>query len=187
MEALNVAQPLPINEWHASVHSDLRNPLGETDAPLICHICLSPYLIAVDKKLDELRKKLDEHRKKLDELKKKYANILEDLRKDLQCPVCWDTPRRVPIFQCRNGHIICQDCQPKLQTPNCPQCRIPYGNETPIRALTAERCIRQIPHKCIYANQGCQQPPMALTDLETHERECEFRLAQNLSSDSTRI
>ena len=171
MEALNVAQPLPINGWHASVHSDLRNPLGETDAPLICHICLSPYLVAIDNQLDELKKK----------------NALEDLRKDLECPVCWDTPRRVPIFQCRNGHIICQDCQPKLQTPNCPQCRIPYGNETPIRALTAEKCIRQIPHKCIYANQGCQQPPMALTDLETHERECEFRLAQNLSSDSKRI
>ena len=171
MEALNVAQPLPINEWHASVHSDLRNPLGDTDAPLICHICLSPYLVAIDNQLDELKKK----------------NALEDLRKDLECIVCWDIPRRVPIVQCRNGHIICQDCQPKLQTPNCPQCRIPYGNETPIRALTAERCIRQIPHKCIYANQGCQQPPMALTDLETHERECEFRLAQNLSSDSTRI
>ena len=173
MEALNVAQPLPINEWHASVHSDLRNPLGDTNAPLICPICLSPYLVAVEVQKEELEKKSE--------------NTLKDLRKDLECPVCWDTPRRVPIFQCRNGHIICQDCQPKLQTPNCPQCRIPYGNETPIRALTAEKCIRQIPHKCIYANQGCQQPPMALTDLETHERECEFRLAQNLSSDSTRI
>ena len=94
MEALNVAQPLPINGWHASVHSDLRNPLGETDAPLICHICLSPYLIAIDKKLDELRKKLDELKKK---------NALEDLRKDLECIVCWDIPRRVPIFQCRRN------------------------------------------------------------------------------------
>ena len=100
---------------------------------------------------------------------------MEDLKEDLECPVCLDTPRRIPIFQCRNGHIICQICQPQLQ--DCPQCRITYGNETPIRALTTERCIRKIPHKCRYADQGCQQPQMALTDLETHEQECEFRLA----------
>ncbi len=41
----------------------------------------------------------------------------------MECPVCLDFPRSAPIFSCRNGHLICAKCQPKLDC--CPICRSP--------------------------------------------------------------
>ena len=43
------------------------------------------------------------------------------LRDLLECPVCIETIRKVPVYQCANGHVICKDCIEKLN--NCPICR----------------------------------------------------------------
>ena len=43
------------------------------------------------------------------------------LRDLLECPVCMETIRSVPVYQCANGHVICEDCIEKLN--NCPICR----------------------------------------------------------------
>ena len=51
----------------------------------------------------------------LDEEVKKYFKDL------LECPVCFETIDSVPIYQCRNGHVVCKNCHPKLET--CPICR----------------------------------------------------------------
>jgi len=40
-----------------------------------------------------------------------------------ECPVCMENllpPRR--IFQCGNGHLICEICQPKMKEQKCPSC-----------------------------------------------------------------
>ena len=100
---------------------------------------------------------------------------LEDLQEDLKCPVCLKIPRSIPIYQCMSGHIICKECKPRLKS--CPVCRIPLENQSP-RALMTERFVMKIPLKCHNADHGCQQPEMLLTELEKHERNCEFRLAQ---------
>ena len=44
----------------------------------------------------------------------------EDIREDLECPVCQVIPKSVPIYQCKAGHIHCKECHPRLQ--NCPVC-----------------------------------------------------------------
>ena len=44
------------------------------------------------------------------------------LSEELECPVCFQLPRNPPIFQCENGHLICCDCQPKVNE-TCPQVR----------------------------------------------------------------
>ena len=49
---------------------------------------------------------------------KKYFHLKKDL---LECPVCFQTIDSVPIHQCRNGHVVCKNCRPKLRT--CPICR----------------------------------------------------------------
>ena len=36
----------------------------------------------------------------------------------LECPVCMDTIKSVPVYQCANGHVICKNCIEKLN--NCP-------------------------------------------------------------------
>ena len=46
--------------------------------------------------------------------------------KEFECPVCMDDmkpPTR--IFQCRNGHVICENCKAHPELNTCPSCRIP--------------------------------------------------------------
>ena len=45
------------------------------------------------------------------------ANLLELL----ECPVCFEVTRTGPVFNCRNGHLICSACKPKVKS--CPVCR----------------------------------------------------------------
>ena len=43
---------------------------------------------------------------------------------DLECPVCLEEmvpPRR--IWQCSDGHAICEDCRKRPEVKNCPTCR----------------------------------------------------------------
>ena len=197
MEGLNSVQPMPqIQEWHASVHTDLRNHLVNKVASLMCPICALPDLLAyakeveglvysaanssseyyqlLNEKICKMRRDLGEKLVEPGEPDLAARRILEDLEEDLVCPVCLDIPRSIPIYQCERGHSICKICQPRLTA--CPLCRITYGNQGPIRALMTERCVTKIPSlKCRYADHGCQQPKMTLAQLEEHERDCEFR------------
>jgi len=56
------------------------------------------------------------------------------------CPVCWEAmkpPRR--IFQCQNGHLICEVCRSQPQTRGCPTCRQPImGRATAMEQLLAD-------------------------------------------------
>ena len=63
----------------------------------------------------------------------------ESLKEDLECPVCLDVPKSLPIYQCSQGHIICNFCYPKVNT--CPVCRVTLWPQ--IRALTAEKILRK--------------------------------------------
>ena len=42
---------------------------------------------------------------------------------DLKCPVCTEIPRNKTIYQCKNGHFVCNMCHPKLDVKKCPECR----------------------------------------------------------------
>ena len=55
--------------------------------------------------------------------KRTRREMTEKLVDLMECPVCLDFPRSAPIFSCRNGHLICAKCQPKLEC--CPICRSP--------------------------------------------------------------
>ena len=67
----------------------------------------------------------------------------------LECPVCFETTISAPIFQCHNGHIVCKDCHPKLES--CPICRdaeyrLPlqrYLGYTYIRNLKLEEIVKR--------------------------------------------
>ena len=60
----------------------------------------------------------------------------EDLKDVLECPVCLKVPRAAPVFQCERGHVVCNECHPKLVT--CPVCRLPLGNT---RSLISEKVL----------------------------------------------
>ncbi|XP_043275417.1 uncharacterized protein [Venturia canescens] len=48
-----------------------------------------------------------------------WRNWCEDLEDLLQCPICMERPKNV-IYQCIQGHHVCQICMPSL--PRCPTC-----------------------------------------------------------------
>lgn len=58
-----------------------------------------------------------------------------------ECPVCMENmlpPRR--IFQCQNGHIICEICQPRMKEQKCPTCfQVIVG-----RAVAMEQHLRDL-------------------------------------------
>ena len=46
--------------------------------------------------------------------------------KDFECSVCLDDMRPpIKIFQCRNGHVMCESCKNHPEVVTCPTCRIP--------------------------------------------------------------
>ena len=46
--------------------------------------------------------------------------------KDFECSVCLDEMRPpVKIFQCKNGHVMCESCKNHPEVTTCPTCRIP--------------------------------------------------------------
>ena len=55
------------------------------------------------------------------EAKQKSSDFEEYIIDLLECPVCLDTIKTVPVYQCTNGHLMCKDCIVKLD--NCPICR----------------------------------------------------------------
>jgi len=58
-----------------------------------------------------------------------------------ECPVCMENmlpPRR--IFQCKNGHIICEICQPKIKDQKCPTCQQDFVG----RAVAMEQHLRDL-------------------------------------------
>ena len=61
------------------------------------------------------------------------------LRDLLECPVCMETIKSVPGYQCANGHVICMDCIEKMN--NCPICR----NESALRRnLKLENIVQRL-------------------------------------------
>ena len=98
---------------------------------------------------------------------KSWISSTEDLREELECPVCYKIPTTTPIYQCDQGHIHCKTCHPKLQF--CPICRIPL---TETRALLAEKLLARLTMKC--PNNNCNEMLIGEKMVE-HEKICQFR------------
>jgi len=94
--------------------------------------------------------------------KKKFENIV---KKQVQCPVCYDVPRKGPIFACPNGHLVCQNCK----RGQCPICRVKIGNN---KSIVAVALIENILHDCKF--DGCGEEH-TLDMIENHEKYCHHR------------
>jgi hypothetical protein len=80
------------------------------------------------------------------------SDIEEYLRDLLECPVCMETIKSVPVYQCNNGHVICKDCIKKLN--NCPICR---NDSAPARSLQLEKIVQR-PEGIQPENEGPTAP-----------------------------
>jgi len=110
----------------------------------------------------ELVEQLDEKEEEWN-LEKKKVN---DLKKQIECPVCLEVPRKGPVYACPNGHLVCQKCKRE----SCPTCREAMGNN---KSLVAIAVIDKIPHECQF--DGCKEE-YPIEDIEDHEKACYYRL-----------
>lgn len=123
-----------------------------------------------------------------------------DVPKDiLECPVCLEIPKTIPIYQCINGHLLCRSCYPKVKT--CPMCRRALDGKHPLRNLTAEKLIERLKSNdaisgkalnkevgprtrrstvislpCKYAPSGCESIWKKNGEVLEHENICKYRL-----------
>ncbi|XP_020572004.1 putative E3 ubiquitin-protein ligase SINA-like 6 [Phalaenopsis equestris] len=86
----------------------------------------------------------------------------------LRCPICFNplTPR---IYQCRNGHIVCSHCCPKLKN-RCHVCSQPLGRR---RCIALEKVIESIKSPCKHANFGCRAI-LSFAEKVAHEKYCRY-------------
>ena len=87
--------------------------------------------------------------------KQTSMDIEEYLRDLLECPVCMETIKSVPVYQCTNGHVICKVCIEKLN--NCPICR---NDSALVRSLKLENIVQRL--------EGIQPEKKASTTTTTH-------------------
>lgn len=92
----------------------------------------------------------------------------------LTCPVCFDMMES-PIYQCRNGHTLCNVCY--KQVSDCPECRIRLDKHDPIRTLALERLIEQnhIKYPCKNQDAGCKGKLAPGETRKKHHKDCGFR------------
>ncbi|KAG2322043.1 hypothetical protein Bca52824_015256 [Brassica carinata] len=84
----------------------------------------------------------------------------------LDCPTCLE-PLKGPIYQCRNGHLTCYECLPRVHR-QCPACRIPIGD---VRCRAMERVIESSTVPCRNAIYGCRETTL-YGNQWNHEKEC---------------
>ncbi len=71
----------------------------------------------------------------------------DELKEFLECPVCLRVPRSTPVYQCDRGHIVCNECHPKLSL--CPMCRCPMGHT---RSLISEKVMNRYSSNFVSGN-----------------------------------
>lgn len=95
--------------------------------------------------------------------------FMPDIRSLFECPICFDYAVP-PIYQCQNGHLVCQGCSSKIT--HCPTCRVPI-TEPSIRNLQLDRLANTFQFPCKYDFNGCQWKSFWYKKRE-HEECCEF-------------
>ena len=120
-----------IDENESTVVEELKNMFPEVDLELIQDL-LETNKQNVDKTIDQLLQVTPTSRfvGELPPLPRspfspQHSQISEKKTPPCpECPVCYEPfspPRR--IFQCTNGHLICEQCQNKPQLKLCPTCK----------------------------------------------------------------
>ena len=92
------------------------------------------------------------------------ASQLAKIKSQLECPVCLQIPRNLPLPSCPSGHIVCRPCKERVK--DCPTCRQPMPANM-INSLVGA-LIEQVEHNCKYSDLGCKVK-MMLKDLQLHE------------------
>lgn len=97
-------------------------------------------------------------------------NVGQLLYPELECPVCLLVPRSSPIYQCSVGHIVCLECQPKLNA--CPVCSAKFIKPQVTRNFLAENLLPLVSRRCRYEVFECSFRSQDSVELQEHESAC---------------
>ena len=101
--------------------------------------------------------------------------VVDNLKSILQCPVCYKTPKKTETLGvCTNGHIICEECLPKVST--CPLCRARFQKQCPTILQQVLSVLPEMFQTCQNIEHGCQETFSDENELNCHEGKCEFRI-----------
>ena len=53
------------------------------------------------------REERDTVREELGRITRKYEDLVKKLKDKVECPVCFDIPKKAPVPVCPNGHVVC--------------------------------------------------------------------------------
>eukprot|EP01006_Ploeotia_vitrea_P044655 TRINITY_DN66845_c4_g7_i1.p1 TRINITY_DN66845_c4_g7~~TRINITY_DN66845_c4_g7_i1.p1 ORF type:complete len:251 (-),score=1.69 TRINITY_DN66845_c4_g7_i1:243-995(-) len=93
----------------------------------------------------------------------------EENEKLIECPICLET-MSPPIYQCHTGHLLCQECYPKLV--RCPTCRAALDQNNPIRSRVSEALSATVTVSCPF--DGCGHTTTA-DKINKHKGSCTCR------------
>ncbi|CAG7827825.1 unnamed protein product [Allacma fusca] len=89
--------------------------------------------------------------------------------KKYTCPICLEF-LLPPVYQCVNGHLICDICHVKVKT--CPQCRDAFVGKK-IRNLAVEEIVRECSYECKNLEAGCMLK-RKYDQVRDHDLDCKF-------------
>lgn len=102
----------------------------------------------------------------------KFELFSAKLLEILECPVCMEVVRSAPIYCCRAGHLVCNQCRPKLII--CPICRSPdIGFRNILLEQIAFPVLDDMQMKCINHLFGCKQNDIG-KNLQDHLKNCRY-------------
>ena len=94
---------------------------------------------------------------------------ISEIEDALECVICLEFPKNSPVYQCENGHVLCNACHGRVI--NCPSCRVRLGR---IRCLAVEKVIAKFGGPCKFSKFGCNaRLPHEL--LPSHETMCDWK------------
>merc|ERR1719367_1717916 len=100
---------------------------------------------------------------------KRQLLSLNSIQDVLECTICLEVPRKDPIYQCDNGHLLCEFCHKRVD--ECPLCKVNLKN---IRALAVKKILRKCPRPCKFQGKGCSALMRQLS-LKEHGKNCDFK------------
>ena len=126
----------------------------------------------------------NKNKEKTSERDGKHTHEETKLKKELECPICKDCPRRAPIHNCKRGHLLCNECHENMKelkktdkdnTVKCPLCKENFIGRSLLAENIVNSILRDTPTECKYKPMGCTKIE-TMKQIWTHEQsECTFR------------
>ena len=109
-------------------------------------------------------------------------NLMSSLNKMLECPVCLNIVRTIPVPSCRNGHIMCSSCWQLSHL--CPLCRVKLHQAEKCFSQTANTMLELVTLPCPYQDEGCMAEGLR-GDMEQHAMECMYKVEEDDTGERT--